>query len=261
MRRRFPFLTARWSNLAIITYDVDPALIEAHLPPGCEPDTIDGRAFVSLVALDFLDTRVLGLKWPGFVNFPEVNLRIYVRGPDGARGVTFIREMVPLRFVALVARRIYSEPYLAVPMRSRVEVRDEGSVLIEHVATFANREHRIRVCGALPAHVPEPDSRDHFFKEHAWGFGATRNGRLITYEVRHPLWQVYRDPRVEVLDWDFGAAYGDKWAYLGDALPCSVILAVGSEVAVYPKGTTAIEKAAETIDLLHDRSGTSLRTK
>ena len=73
--QRFAFLSARWTNLAIITYAVAPARLERRLPPGCELDLRDGSAFVSLVAFDFLDTRVLGVRWPGFVNFPEINLR------------------------------------------------------------------------------------------------------------------------------------------------------------------------------------------
>src|SRR6266568_5120078 len=48
---RRPFLTARWSNLAILTWEVPPALLEPHLPAGLELDRRDGAAFASLVAL------------------------------------------------------------------------------------------------------------------------------------------------------------------------------------------------------------------
>src|SRR4051812_2159224 len=100
-----PFLTARWSNLCLLTYAVPRALLTPRLPPGLELDTRpgladgptadrfapDGPAFVSLVAFDFLDTRVLGVPWPGYRNFPEINLRFYVRrrvaaGAAGAAG-------------------------------------------------------------------------------------------------------------------------------------------------------------------------------
>src|SRR5690242_7043427 len=107
------FLTARWSNLFLLTYAVPRPLLAGRLSPGLELDTRlglvddaaaerfgrDGPAFVSLVAFDFLDTRVLGVPWPGYRNFPEINLRFYVRWPttDGAgveRGVVFVREFV-----------------------------------------------------------------------------------------------------------------------------------------------------------------------
>ena len=70
---RRPVLTARWSNLAILTYETPPALLEPHLPAGLALDTRGGTAFASLVAFDFLDTRVLGVPWPGFRDFPELH--------------------------------------------------------------------------------------------------------------------------------------------------------------------------------------------
>ena len=230
-----PFLTARWSNLAIITYDVDPILLTEYLQPSCTLDMIDGRAFVSLVAFDFLDTCVLDVAWPGFINFPEINLRFYLRGLDGRRGVSFVRELVPQRSVALVARSIYNEPYTAVPMTSAI-ARTRDRISTTHIATVAGRDHTIRVSGSTDMITPPADSREHFFKEHAWGFGRSRDGRLITYEVCHPVWRVYRDPRIERLDWDFASIYGPTWRFLTGATPYSLVFAVGSEVAVFPMG-------------------------
>lgn len=230
-----PFLTARWSNLAIITYGVDPNLLSDYLPPDCVLDTIDGRAFVSLVAFDFLDTCVLNVAWPGFVNFPEINLRFYVRGPGGRRGVSFIRELVPQRSVAWIARSIYNEPYFAAPMSNAIHT-FRGRITTTHLAHIAGRSNTIRVSGSTDTFRPAETSREHFFKEHSWGYGTSRDRRLITYEVRHPIWGVYRDPRIELLEWDFAAVYGTKWGFLGNSDPSSLVFAVGSEVAVFPKG-------------------------
>ena len=102
--KRRAFLSARWERLCLVTYDVDPARLAPLLHPELELDTRDGRAFVSLVAFDFLDTRVLGIPWPGYRSFPEVNLRFYVRHGD-RRGVVFIREYVPKRLIAWIAPR------------------------------------------------------------------------------------------------------------------------------------------------------------
>jgi hypothetical protein len=81
-----PFLTARWSNLCLLTYAVPPSLLEPRLPRGLTLDLRAGDAFVSLVAFDFLDTRVLGIPWPGFRDFPEISLRFYVRRGDDRAG-------------------------------------------------------------------------------------------------------------------------------------------------------------------------------
>jgi uncharacterized protein YqjF (DUF2071 family) len=228
----FAFLSARWTNLALITYAFDPRVLDPILPPGCVADTVDGRAFASLVAFDFLDTRVLGVRWPGFVHFPEINLRYYVRGPDGRRGVAFVGELVPQRLVAWMARTLYNEPYRAVPMTSRVE-EDERTITMRHAATIGGREQTLHVVGAKPSHVPATDSVEHFFKEHEWGFGTRRGGRLVTYRVVHDVWAVYPVASHE-LNLDVGLAYGERWAFLDDATPRHVALAAGGPVKVYP---------------------------
>jgi uncharacterized protein YqjF (DUF2071 family) len=228
-----PFLTARWTNLFLATFAVPDHLLTQGLPPGLELDRRDGTAFVSLVAFDFLDTRVLGIPWPGYRNFPEVNLRFYVRH-GVQRGVAFVREFVPLRLVAWMARLLYNEPYAALPMTSAV-TEGPDRITAEHRLTHGGRVHTIRATGAKPALRAEPSSVEHFFKEHQWGFGQTRRGAALSYEVRHPEWAVY-PVRDYDIDLDWAALYGPEWAVLQGAEPYSVALAAGSGVKVYPKG-------------------------
>lgn len=227
------FLTARWSNLALLNYPVPAEAFAPYLPPGCEADLgWDGRAWASLVAFDFLETRVLGVPWPGFRNFPEINLRLYVRHVEtGDRGVVFVKELVPQRFVAAMARLTYNEPYEAVPMRSSV-TRAGGEIRVWHGATFAGRENTIAVTAADGATETPTDGVEHFFKEHRWGFNRSRGGRLVRYEVSHPRWRCY-PVRSHATDWDFGAIYGERWAFLRGRTPESVVLAEGSAVEVF----------------------------
>src|SRR5580658_10539056 len=147
-RPRWPFLTARWTNVLLATFTVPPDLLTPHLPPGLELDTRDGRAFASLVCFDFLDTRVLGVPWPGFRNFPELNLRFYVRRGD-ERGVVFVREFVLQRLVAWTARTLYNEPYVATTMSSSV-VDEPDCIRMEHRLAFAGRTHTMRAIGNKP---------------------------------------------------------------------------------------------------------------
>jgi uncharacterized protein YqjF (DUF2071 family) len=228
-----PFLTARWQNLFLATYPVPSALLEPRLPPGLALDLRDGQAFVSLVAFEFLDTRVFGTPWPGYRDFAELNLRFYVRHGD-ERGVVFLREFVPRRLIAWMAKRLYNEPYLAAPVAADRREAADGIDMLYRLR-FAGRDHRIEVSGAKPAHRPGDDSVEHFFKEHRWGFGVTRGGRTLRYEVAHPVWDVYPVRRY-ALDFDFGAVYGPEWAFLAREQPVSTILAVGSAISVYPKG-------------------------
>ena len=228
---RWAFLRAEWRTLCLLTYAVEPERLLPWVPPGLELDLRDGQAFVSLVAFDFLETRVLGVPWPGYVNFPEVNLRFYVR--EGARrGVAFVREYVPKRLIAWIARGLYNEPYSAAPMRSLV-ARERGGLFVRHGLWKGGREHTLRVRAEPEPHLLGEDTPEHFFKEHSWGYGTSRRGGLVRYEVRHPVWRTYPVRSVE-LDWDWGVVYGDAWADLGERAPVSVVVAEGSPVAVSP---------------------------
>ncbi|MBX3363788.1 MAG: DUF2071 domain-containing protein [Phycisphaeraceae bacterium] len=228
-----PFLTARWTDLVLAQYDVDDALLEPHLAPGLTLDRFEGRAYVSLVAFDFRDTRVRGVRIPGHTRFPEVNLRFYVRDPaTGIRGVMFIRELVPRRLVAWVARAIYNEPYRASPMRSTRAQHDQR-VTVEHTWRFGASTHRVRACGTMPLHTPDPESREHFFKEHSWGFGKSRSGRRLIYRVEHPVWAVYAASEAEI-SVDFARVYGPAWSVLNGRSPDSIVFAAGSSVSVSP---------------------------
>ncbi|HEV3238289.1 MAG TPA: DUF2071 domain-containing protein [Gemmataceae bacterium] len=227
------FLTAQWSNLFLATYAVPKELLTPRLPPGLELDLRDGQAFVSLVAFDFIDTRVLGIPWPGYRNFPELNLRFYVRhGND--RGVVFIREYVGKRLVAWIARGLYNEPYRVAPMTS-VVTEDSETNTVEHRLTVAGRTNILRVTGSKPSYCPEPASVEHFFKEHHWGFNMDRGGRTVRYRVDHPKWEIFPIKGFHIdLDWE--TVYGPEWKEMQDSKPMSTILAQGSQVAVYPTG-------------------------
>jgi len=228
------FLTARWANLILANYSVPAEILQPYLPPGVELDRWQGNTYASLVGFQFLDTRVLGIPWPTFRNFPEWNLRIYVKRGD-QRGVCFVREFVPQRFVAWVARAIYNEPYRAARMGMAIDESSEN-LRATYTLRYGGRTHTMRATGSKPTTIPDPDSAEYFFKEHSWGFGQTRRGKLIRYEVNHPEWAIYPATNCEIdIDWE--TLYGPEWTTMNGREPDSVTFAVGSPVKVYPKGT------------------------
>lgn len=228
-----PFLTARWSNLCILSWPVAPELLRPHLPDGLELDRREGRCWASVVAFQFHDTRVYGVPWPWHRDFPECNLRFYVREGE-RRGVVFVRELVPRPIIAWIARWRYHEPYATARFHSALR-RDSGVIEASHRIRWRGCEHRIAVRGRLEPFLPAEDSFEHWIKEHSWGYGRGRGGRLLRYEVRHPVWQVHPVTHWD-LELDWGALYGPEWAALTGRAPESVVLAVGSEVSVGPPG-------------------------
>ncbi|MGA9520810.1 MAG: DUF2071 domain-containing protein [Myxococcaceae bacterium] len=228
-----PFLTARWLDLLLVTWKVPDELLEPYLPHGLELDRHEGSALVSLVAFDFRDTRVYGLPWPGFIDFPELNLRFYVRH-QGRRGVVFIREYVPSAIVAQLANLIYNEPYRSAKYTRAVD---------EHVLITGGRVHRISARRSGDLYTPGSESIEHFIKEHELGFGTRRDGTPLCYRVHHPVWRVW--PQVDAqLDIDTAVLYGPQWGFLAKTPPFSVVAAEGSEIAVYPAEPLATSASA-----------------
>jgi uncharacterized protein YqjF (DUF2071 family) len=234
---RRSFLTADWRFLVMLNYDVDPAVLHALVPRDTELDLWNGRAIASVVGFRFDRTRVLGVPVPWHRYFEEVNLRFYVRHTtqegEVRRGVVFVRELVPRLAIALTARAIYNEPYLAVPMRStgpRSPSDAPGRVSYEW-RTGARWQHVAATASGDPS-LPAPGSEEQFVTEHFWGYTRQRDGATVEYEVWHPSWRVW--PATEPsLDADVPRLYGSSFARVLAAPPTSAYIAEGSEVIVY----------------------------
>jgi uncharacterized protein YqjF (DUF2071 family) len=231
------FLTATWQNLAMLNFETDPAALAALVPAGTELDSWSGHTFLSVVGFRFLDTRVLGVPIPFHRNFDEVNLRFYVRrkAADGwRRGVVFVKELVPRRAIAWVARRLYNENYVALPMRHVLvppadPVSSRGSVGYEW--RHRRRWQGLRVDFSAEPFLPADDSLETFITEHYWGYVRQRDGGTVEYQVEHPRWSVWRAESAS-LDCDVEDLYGRRFAAFLDSTPASAFVARGSPVAV-----------------------------
>ncbi|NVJ12959.1 YqjF family protein [Myxococcus sp. AM010] len=234
-----PFLTAEWRYLVMLNYEVDPEVLRPLVPRDTELDTWQGQTFASMVGFRFLDTRVRGLPVPFHRNFDEVNLRFYVRrlGPEGwRRGVVFVKEIVPRQAIATVARVLYNEPYVALPMRHVVEM--EGAHTgapgrAEYAWKAGGRWQHLAATTLGPPRASAPDSEAEFITEHYWGYTAQRDGGCAEYRVEHPRWSVWQVDTT-ALDVDVGGLYGARFVPFLRGEPSSAFVADGSAVAVYP---------------------------
>jgi uncharacterized protein YqjF (DUF2071 family) len=233
-----PFLTAVWRHLVMLNYEVPAELLAPLVPQGTELDQWGGATLASLVGFRFLDTRVLGVPVPAHRDFEEVNLRFYVRRRDDdgqwRRAVVFVRELVPRRAIAWVARRCYNEPYLAVPMRHEVDMAATEQGGEGHAAyswRLAGRWHRLGATVRGAPAVPSPESEAAFITEHYWGYTVQRDGGALEYRVEHPPWRVWSAVQAD-LDGDAGAVYGPKFGMYLSVKPISAYVADGSHVMV-----------------------------
>lgn len=251
----FLFLTAEWRDLVMINFEIDPGILEPYIPTGTELDFHKDRTFVSLVGFLFLNTRVKGIAIPGHRNFEEVNLRFYVKRPADAsvmdgevrRGVVFLKEIVPRRAIAWLARTLYGEQYIALPMRHQIQTLNQFSTepvpvkRVEYGWRFGGRENHVAVTAPEPQEVPCAGSEEEFIAEHYWGYTARRpllhrrgkaGGEYTSeYRVEHPKWLVSTAVDYD-LECDAAALYGEPFAEVLNQKPSSSFLAAGSQVNV-----------------------------
>jgi uncharacterized protein YqjF (DUF2071 family) len=223
-------LTAEWRNLLMVNYVVDREVLEPLVPAGTELDLWSDRAYVSVVGFRFLRTRVLGVPVPFHRNFDEVNLRFYVRRQvDGEwrKGVAFVKEIVPRRAIAFVARTLYNENYVRMPMRSAVAI--PGPVRYEWWHAGAWEGVSATVGGE--ATVPGPEAEETFISEHYWGYARQPDGSTVEYGVEHPQWRVWRCEGA-ALTCQASLLYGKRFAKVLSGPPASAFLADGSPVVV-----------------------------
>lgn len=229
------FLTAEWRHLAMLNYEVDPALLLPFVPAGTELDHWNGSTFVSLVGFRFLKTRLLGLlPIPLHSNFDEVNLRFYVRREvDGEvrRGVVFIREIVPRRAIAFVARTFYNEQYITLPMAHEILPLPGSAWKTAYRWQIAKRWHQISLETQGDSALASEKSVEQFITEHYWGYAAQPDGGCVEYRVEHPSWKVWRVKQA-AFEGDGASLYGKELAAVLRREPASAFLAEGSAVKV-----------------------------
>lgn len=235
---RRPFLTAAWRSLAMINFSVEPELLSEYVPPGTQLDDHDGRVLLSVVGFLFQDARLFGVRLPLYQSFPEMNLRFYVRRTvEGRlrRGVVFIKEVVPRRAVAFVARRVFGENFARLPMwhRARPLGPDETRPLSEYAWCLDGTWGRLRVRGAERGSTPPPESEEAFVVNHFWAYTGRPGKKCREYFVAHRRWRIW--PAAEAsLEGNLAALYGQRLAAALRGQPSSALVADGSVVAVYP---------------------------
>jgi len=207
-------------------------VLKSLVPPGTELDFYRGDTFVSVVVFRFLSTKVFGWGFPFHRNFDEVNLRFYVRRKTAEgwrRGVVFVRELVPRRAIAFVARAYYGEPYIALPMRHRIDHTVE-KIRVEYAWLRQGTWESVHAAAEGQPETIQNGSVEEFITEHYWGYTA-RRAECSEYQVEHPRWQVWRAAEA-TLDAEVSSLYGDTFVESLSARPASAFIADGSPVVV-----------------------------
>ncbi|MGH9684569.1 MAG: YqjF family protein [Candidatus Acidiferrales bacterium] len=233
--KRRVFLSTEWRDLVLLNYEVQPDLLAPYLPQGVELDSCDGKTYISLVGLRFAQTKMLGrLAVPFHTDFEEVNLRFYVRrrsDQEMRRGVVFIREIVPLHAVAQIARTVYGENYLRLPMRHSTS-NGNSPISIEYQWLFQTQWNRLYADADCQPSLPAEGSIEQFITEHYWGYARQREGRCVEYHVSHAPWRVC-SASLAGFKGDPDRLYGPNLGHILKRPPDSAFVADGSPVLIF----------------------------
>lgn len=215
---RLPLTLQTWAELTFLHWRVDPQAIQAHLPPRLRVDVLDGSAWVGITPFEMRDVRVPGVPpVPGWSSFAEVNVRTYVRGPDGNDGLWFLSLHCPRRAVVAVLRPL-GLPYRLAAGRHE---RDDGVRRYRFGGPGAPGSKGTRLLG-VDVTVGDPLTRQERTPlvealTGRWNAYCGRAGRLLRVPVEHEPWPLHHATagvHGELLDRPgTGLLSGDPWVH------------------------------------------------
>ena len=232
------FLKAKWENIIMANYEIEPKILIPFLPKGVDLDLYDGKAYISLVGFMFKNTKLFNIPIPLLGTFEEINLRFYVTRKDGnqtKRGVVFINETIPYKLVAWMANKLYKEHYTVVPTKNDIRS-NEKSQKIEFKWLLNKKWNSIFVEAEIESEKMKKNSLEKFIYEHYYGYTKIDEQKTEEYQLQHPSWKVHEVVNYKI-DCDFEAMYGESFSVLNQTKPTAVFIAEGSKVAVNWKRT------------------------
>ncbi len=184
-------MAMRWRDLLFAHWPVPADALRKALPrtePALELDTFDGAAWLGVVPFRMSGIRLRGCPpVPGTADFPETNLRTYVRA-GGRSGVWFFSLDAAHRMAVRIARWRFQLPYFDAEMSCAPD--GDG------IAYRTRRTHRGANPGELvcryrptgPVFRSVPGTREDWLTNRLSLFAADRRGRLFRGDIAHAPW-------------------------------------------------------------------------
>lgn len=190
------FMRMVWHDLLFMHWQVDADQLRQTLPSSLTLDTYQGKAWIGVVPF-----RMSGvsLRWmpdlPWLSRFPELNVRTYVIGPDGRRGVWFHSLDATNPVAVRGARWLYSLNYVDANIKF---AKEKGCDCGSWIRYDSNRTHRGEAEARLKVEY-RPIGSDYLAKEGSLDrwltsryslFSANSKGHLFRGDIEHPEWHL-----------------------------------------------------------------------
>lgn len=226
-RQRKPVMYQKWRDLLFLHWQIEPAIIQATLPPGLFVDVFGGRAYLGLVPFFMRDIRPRFLPAvPGISNFLETNVRTYVYDENGTPGVWFYSLDASQWLAVHVARTFFKLPYY----HARMQASQAAGVI-----QYETQRRNTQVTPSLFHYQPQdslsqaqPDTLEFFLVERYILFAQTGGG-LSRGQVYHSPYPIQP---VSLTKWD-GALLVKAGFPPPTRPPDHVLMSPGVNVKIY----------------------------
>jgi uncharacterized protein len=205
-------MTQRWNDLLFAHWPIPAAKAESLLPDWLEADTYQGSAWLGAVPFWLDRIKVRGVPAiPGLRNFPDLNLRTYVRDrTTGTPGIYFFSVDSNNVLAVAAARMVYHLPYFLSEMH--LEQRSEREFAFYSRRRFRKDQviFKARYRGLGPSRrlvEIRGGSFEYFMSERPCVFSVNRGGQPIRANLHHVSWPL-EEAEAEIERNDLAAAVG-----------------------------------------------------
>lgn len=176
----------RWTDVLFAHWPVPAEVLRPLVPAPLVVDTFEGTGWIGVVPFRLATLRGRGLPpLPGLTDFPELNVRTYVRH-QGRGGVYFFSLDAANRLAVLGARLAFGLPYHDAEMKVR---RSRGWIHYRSRRLAGDAVFRARYQPAGAWFEAERGSLPHFLTERYCLFTAAE-GHARRVDIHHPPWRL-----------------------------------------------------------------------
>jgi uncharacterized protein len=182
-------ISQRWNDLLFAHWPMRVAVIDALLPDGLVADTCHGSAWIGVLPYWMDKMRLRGM--PGILGareFPELNLRTYVRDHTGTPGVYLLSLDAGSLLATMFARSVYHLPYHWAQMNIQPRGEREFSFYSRRLLSGKTVRFAARYRGLGPTHKlahSRPGSIEYFLTERHCLFTRDALGRLMRANIHY----------------------------------------------------------------------------
>jgi uncharacterized protein YqjF (DUF2071 family) len=186
----YPWVAAqRWEQVLFVNWRVPESLIRPLVPSGLELDRYGDETWLSLLPLRMAHVHLHGMPpLPELTDFPELNLRTYVR-KDGVPGVWFFSLDAPGRLACWLGRHLFHLPY----DRARMDMgTEDGFTRFISRREGAEASFGARYRGTGPPLPVGEGTLEEFLCERYAMYALNHEGHLLRGDIHHDPWLLRR---------------------------------------------------------------------